>query len=672
MGVLRLRVAGFVCTVAAAVGLSLSVCAAQTPVIVGFDPNFPPYQSLSSDGTAVGAHVDLLARISEMAGLQIEYLPLESGYACRNALQNGEVDIVLGSVYGGNIQPRLFSESQPISQSQLCMFAPRARTRALFSSNVPITAAYQAGTVTPSFLSAFQTIRCIALSNQIEVIDSVIEQRADVMIGVKSSIEYQLKARQLEETYGVANNYMLPIEFCMLVRSEDQRLLRSLNSALYELRISGEYETIMNTWVADESQRWHDVLIRILQVVAILGTTGLCLVLFNVRLNMLLKRQVAEKTGELAQKNRELEEQIEQTRKSNELQRYIVHSSPNAIVVFGADLRITLFNENARMLLHAPQMQIGSSITEIPVIMRLIGERIDQFDVPGLPSPLWEESFETEDGSKVTYRVGLYQLFSTQRSGKVVRGVSLSVRDITQERQMRERENEREKNLALNRLIAGIAHEIRNPLTAIKAYTMMLPHKVGNPEFQAQMARYVPMEVDRVNTLITNLIDYAKPRTAFREEMLVDEAADSCIILVSPLLRGKEIELHTELAPDLRIFCDRSQFKQVLINLFFNAIEATEEKARQQGPPEQPSPLFLKCWAEGNTCRLSLEDRGIGMTPEELAHATEAFFTTKERGSGLGLAISRQYVLDNGGEMEIISEKGEFTRITLIFERYIP
>lgn len=665
---MRYRIAGLFCAAVAAVGLALPARAADTPIVVGFDPNFPPYQYLS-DGEAVGAHIDLLNRISEMAGLQIDYRPLESGYVCRGALQNGEIDVVLGSVYGDNAQPRLFSESQPISQSQLCMFAPRGYTQ-LIQSGAPLMAAYQAGTVTPAFLSAFRSIRCMALSNQMEVVDSVMTGRADVMIGVKSSIEYQLRARQSNESFSIANNYMLPIEFCMLVRSEDQRLLRALNSALYELRISGEYESIMNSWVADENQRWHEILSRILRAAALIGTMGLCVVLFNVRINMLLKRQVAEKTGELAQKNRELEEQIEQTRKSNELQRYIIHSSPNAIVVFDTDRRVTLFNENARILFNAPWLEVGCLITDIPMVVRLIGDRLDQLDVPSLPSQLWEESLETEEGMRVTYRVGLYQLYSTQPSGnRVVRGASLSVRDITRERQMRERENEREKNLALNRLIAGIAHEIRNPLTAIKAYTMMLPQKMGNPEFQAQMVRYVPMEVDRVNTLITNLIDYAKPRTAFREEMLIDETAESCIILISPLLRGKEIELKTDLAPGLRIFCDRSQFKQVLINLFFNAIEATEEKQRQYGVPDEPSPLFLRCWEEGETCRLSLEDRGIGMTPDELSHATEAFFTTKERGSGLGLAISRQYVIDNGGEMEILSEKGEFTKITLTFER---
>jgi polar amino acid transport system substrate-binding protein len=264
----------------------------------------------------------------------------------------------------------------------------------------------------------------------------------------------------------------------------------------------------------------------------------------------------------------------------------------------------------------------------------------------------------------------MYLLFCQEPSGKVVRGAILAIENITNERRLKDQIFEREKNLVLNRMIASIAHEIRNPLMSIKTYVELMPSKLGNPEFQQQLVHYVPKEVDRMNALVSDLIDYAKSPTTVRQTIDISEAIESCVALVLPMLKKLDIAISLNLEEGVKVRSDRSRLKQVIMNLLINGIEALEEKRSGQSGNDRRG-MSIASRSDGEYCYVEIVDEGIGMTPEEMRHAMEPFYTTKPAGTGLGLAISKQYMDESGGSLWIDSEKGVSTRVTMQFKRIL-
>ena len=273
-----------------------------------------------------------------------------------------------------------------------------------------------------------------------------------------------------------------------------------------------------------------------------------------------------------------------------------------------------------------------------------------------------EFSRQTGAGEYLYYRYNLYLLFHPDQK---VRGAILVIDDVTAENRLKEQTIERQKEEALTRMVAGIAHEIRNPLTAIKTYAELIPLKRDNAEFQNQVSQYIPREVERMNVLIQDLIDYAKPKKRQREWFLIEEVAESCGLLIRPMTRGKSVEFSMELEPGLLLWGDRGHFRQALVNLLLNGLEALERKKE----PGENRRLCLKSWAENGCIYVQVSDEGIGMDEEEAEKAAEPFFTTKATGTGLGLSVCKQFAEENGGTMMIRSEKGKGTNITFCFKK---
>ena len=268
--------------------------------------------------------------------------------------------------------------------------------------------------------------------------------------------------------------------------------------------------------------------------------------------------------------------------------------------------------------------------------------------------------FKDSDGQK-TYRYNIYQLFDLNNNVRAI----LAFEDITREIQIKERIYEREKNKALNQIVAGIAHEIRNPCYLLKTFIELIPVKLNNIEFQNNLLKLVPKEIDRVNNLIKNLIDYAKPASNNIEVIFVKDVIESCTGLLSYLLENEKISLKIELEDGLMIKGDRSQIQQILINIILNGIEAMKEKIKNNDIAHKLK-MHIKAWKNEKYVFIQIIDEGMGMTEDEVRKSTEPFFTTKANGSGLGLYIAKQYE-KNGGSILIESEKNQYTRILLTF-----
>ena len=210
---------------------------------------------------------------------------------------------------------------------------------------------------------------------------------------------------------------------------------------------------------------------------------------------------------------------------------------------------------------------------------------------------------------------------------------------------------------SLGTLTAGLAHEIRNPLVAIKTFTQLLPERLEDEEFRNHFLNIASGEVDRISALVTELLEFARPSEPKFELEDINSILDGMILLVSNETKSKHIDIIKDYASDLRpITIDREQMKQVFLNMLLNGIEATPEN----GNICVKTRFFEK--PEGDAyIQVEFTDSGCGIPPEYLEEIFTPFFTTKEKGSGLGLSISNQIIQDHRGYIDVESEVNKGT-----------
>jgi signal transduction histidine kinase len=223
-----------------------------------------------------------------------------------------------------------------------------------------------------------------------------------------------------------------------------------------------------------------------------------------------------------------------------------------------------------------------------------------------------------------------------------------------------------EKFSFLGNLAARLAHEIKNPMTAIGTFIQMLPDKFDDEEFRTGFYEIAREETNRVNRLITELLDLVKTREShFRQENL-HRLIERMVLLVSPQSRGKQIRIERRYDPSIeKVWMDQEKMKEVILNLLTNAIEFTPEngmvRISTHRNPGNGRPGGI---------RIELEDTGIGIAPDQVESIFDPYFTTKHKstmhnGTGLGLFVSYQNIQDQGGTIEVESRLGHGTRFIL-------
>jgi polar amino acid transport system substrate-binding protein len=641
----------------------IEVNAIDTVLKVAVNPNLPPYQFIDNT-KLVGMHIDIMNELAVRYGFIIEYINIEDTSKCLEALEKGEVNIVLGVMINDNVKYKA-GLTENISHSTICMITNNSKIESMQNKINKLTTTYEDNTVSYSFIHNMKNLKTIVVSDQKRAFNMLASKKAEALIGVKDSILYQMEKANLEDEYTILNNYMGSIEYVMAVNSGDVNLQKKINNGLQQLRISGKYEEIHDKWVNEDKYIIRKLIEKIIYFAVIILSAIAVILIFNLRLNVLLKRQVNEKTKELQKTNKALEDQIIETRNNNELKNRIVENSPSSIIVFDIEYKITLFNQSACKLIGITELSIGQSVFSIELLKNLLYDKKDRLFLYDSKILNEEITLRNGDDQNICYRYDIYQLFDPSNN---VRGAILAIEDITREIAIKEQTYEREKNKALNQIIAGIAHEIRNPLTTIKTYIELIPVKRDNVKFQSQLTELVPKEVDRVSNLIKNLIDYAKPENSNMEVIAVKELIESSTALICHVLENEKIDLNIDIENGLNIKADKNQLKQVLLNIILNGFESMKNKISNNSEIKEKLKMHIKAWKSKGVIFIQVIDEGIGMTEYEIKKSIEPFFTTKASGTGLGLYISKQYIEKNGGTIQIESKKSLYTKILLRFE----
>jgi two-component system, NtrC family, sensor kinase len=210
---------------------------------------------------------------------------------------------------------------------------------------------------------------------------------------------------------------------------------------------------------------------------------------------------------------------------------------------------------------------------------------------------------------------------------------------------------------SLGTLTAGLAHEIRNPLVAIKTFTQLLPERIDDEEFRNHFLQIASGEVDRISSLINELLEFARPSEPKFNDEEINVILDGMILLISTESKKRKIEMTKYYDPHMPpVQVDREQMKQVFLNVLLNAIDATPEN----GEITVRTRSFTKPGGE-SYLQVEFTDTGCGIPAEHLEEIFTPFFTTKTKGSGLGLSISNQIIQDHKGYIDVESRINQGT-----------
>ncbi|MCX5885020.1 MAG: ATP-binding protein [Proteobacteria bacterium] len=214
---------------------------------------------------------------------------------------------------------------------------------------------------------------------------------------------------------------------------------------------------------------------------------------------------------------------------------------------------------------------------------------------------------------------------------------------------------------SLGTLTAGLAHEIRNPLVAVKTFLQLLPEKYDDDEFRNYFLSVASGEVDRISSLVTELLDFARPSEPQLREENINEILDKMVTLVTTETKKKNLKITRNLGEHLPfIQVDKDQIKQVFLNILLNAVQATPENGEitivTRSFAKSPGETFLQ---------IEVKDTGPGIPAQELELIFTPFYTTKTQGSGLGLSITHQIVEEHHGYIEVDSQGGSGTSFTI-------
>ncbi|MEN6321597.1 MAG: ATP-binding protein [Syntrophaceae bacterium] len=236
-------------------------------------------------------------------------------------------------------------------------------------------------------------------------------------------------------------------------------------------------------------------------------------------------------------------------------------------------------------------------------------------------------------------------------------GYVILFRDITEILHLK-KEMERSQRLAsLGSLAAGVAHEIRNPLSSIKGFATFFKERYrDNPE-DRQTAEIMIQEVERLNRVIGQLLEFARPMDINRKWSSLQEIIRHTLKIIEGQVKEKNIKIDVNIGAEPgNVFIDPDKINQVLLNLYLNAIGAMEQGG---------SLGVTLCKHSERMVRIDISDTGTGIDEENLPHIFDPYFTTKPAGTGLGLAIVYRIVEAHGGEIRVESKSRKGTTVSV-------
>lgn len=336
---------------------------------------------------------------------------------------------------------------------------------------------------------------------------------------------------------------------------------------------------------------------------------------------------------------------------------HVVEKMPVGLLTVDNQGTITSFNQAAESILHLNSEDARGRLSRI--LPRQLWELTSRLSGPR-KSIQQEIDCSLPDGKVIPMDISIS---SFEDDTGAIWGQIVLFRDLTEVRGL-QREIETNRRLAsIGMLAAGVAHEIRNPLSSIKGFATYFKERYRNHPEDQKTAEIMIQEVDRLDRVITQLLEFARPLAIQKKRTPLQILINHSLQMIETQAQEKNIEIEKAFASEpLEAVVDPDRMSQVLLNLYLNAIQSMEGKgglltvslSREKGP--QPS------------VRISVKDTGTGIAKEDLDHVFDPYFTTKQSGTGLGLAIVHKIIESHQGEIRVESEPGHGTTVSF----YLP
>jgi PAS domain S-box-containing protein len=263
------------------------------------------------------------------------------------------------------------------------------------------------------------------------------------------------------------------------------------------------------------------------------------------------------------------------------------------------------------------------------------------------------------DGRSVPVELATTPLLGSEEQAL---GVMAVLRDLTPVRQLEEQLRRSDRLAALGTLAAGLAHEIKNPLTAIMTFSRHIARRFNDERFRQRFQSVVPRELERINAIVDGLLRLARPARLVLAPVHLPPLLEQALELYAPQIEARGIRVRCELTVGVPpVPGDAEQLYQAFLNLVANAIDAMEEGGTLTVGLGWPRPEDGLDGAPRDRLVVEIADTGSGIKPEEGPNVFNPFFTTKAGGTGLGLAIAHKIIEDHGGTVTFRSAPGQGT-----------
>jgi len=326
----------------------------------------------------------------------------------------------------------------------------------------------------------------------------------------------------------------------------------------------------------------------------------------------------------------------------------------DGISIHNADFRIMRANRAlAEKLGVTPQALIGRHCYELFHRSTAPTEICPHFQTFQSGRPHTEEMALPD--LKGVFLVSAYPMLDER--GRVKASIHV-LKDITEYKQMQAQLIQTEKMAALGRLAASLAHEINNPLQALRSGLSLLRDQRLGEEKRQRYLEVANREVERLITTLEQMLDFSRPSAEQRERSDINALLEETLILVSKKLQHSRVTVRRQLASKLPpVRAVTSQIKQVFLNIILNALDAM---------PDGGELIVTTGWdGDRQTVWIAFTDNGIGIPMEDMPHIFEPFFTRKSKGTGLGLAVSYSIIERHNGHIEVESRVGQGSKFTV-------
>ncbi|MCM3616737.1 PAS domain S-box protein [Sutcliffiella horikoshii] len=350
--------------------------------------------------------------------------------------------------------------------------------------------------------------------------------------------------------------------------------------------------------------------------------------------NMIIFRNVSER--------RKMEKDL---RESEQKFRKIFDNAMDGIILWDNKCNIIDANPNARKVLKLSKEELMENYLENFIRYNQLQVLKDHWkDCPDSEELSGEVSVEDENGM---------QIIEYSAKKNVIEGLHMTIfRNITEKREMEDQLRKSDTLTVVGELAAGIAHEIRNPMTALKGFIQLLQNSMKDEQY-AMYFDVITSELKRIESIITEFLVLAKPQAISYQRKSVTVIMKETLDLLSAQASLDNVQFETSIENGLpEIYCEPNQLKQVFINILKNAIEVM---------PKGGTVSVLLSKVEEEQVLISIMDEGSGIPEDKLKKLGEPFYTTKDRGTGLGLMVSYKIVEEHNGTIEVNSELGKGT-----------